>query len=157
MSDLENTVELTIPMDAEFHWSVGSYMERFFAGLGEHKLLGIRCPGCGRVFVPPRMICERCFAETEEWVEVGPAAVAVSFTVAGVEVDPKSGGLRDLEEPAILALIKPDGADSAFVHRVLEAGPGDMREGMALEPVWSPQPAGDLSGLLGFRPAGAGG
>ena len=157
MSDLENTVELTIPMDAEFHWPVGSYMERFFAGLGERKLLGVRCPGCGRVFVPPRMICERCFAETEEWVEVGPKATAVSFTVASVEVDPKTGGLRDLDKPEVLALVKPDGADSAFVHRVLEAEPGDMREGMALEPVWSAQPSGDLDGLLGFRPAGAGG
>jgi len=157
MSNLKNTIELSLPMDASFRWSVGTCMERFFAGLGERKLVGVACPRCERVFVPPRMICERCFAETRDWVEVGPAAEVVSFTIANVEVDPTAGGLRDLGEPAILALIKPDGAHSAFVHHVLEAAPGDMRAGMKLEPVWSPEPAGDLSGLLGFRPAGAGG
>jgi hypothetical protein len=40
---------------------------------------------------------------------------------------------------------------------VLEASAQDMREGMALEPVWGPQTAGDLSDLLGFRPLKGGG
>ncbi len=156
MSDLKNTVELSLPMDANFRWSVGSYMERFFAGLGEKKLVGIRCPRCAKVFVPPRMICEHCFAETQEWVEVGPKAVVVAFTIAHVEVDAKAGGLRDLEEAAVIALIQPEGADSAFVHRVREVRPEDMREGMALEPVWAAEPAGDLADLLCFRPAEGG-
>jgi len=32
-----------------------------------------------------------------------------------------------------------------------------MREGMALEPVWAVEPAGDLADLLCFRPAEGGG
>ncbi|RJP34466.1 MAG: Zn-ribbon domain-containing OB-fold protein [Actinobacteria bacterium] len=156
MSELRNAREISLPMDASFRWSVGEYMERFFAELGEEKLVGIRCPSCRKVFVPPRMVCEYCFAETEGWVEVGPRATVVAFTVAHVEVDPKSGGLRDLEVPRIVALIRPDGADSAFVHRVYEVGPEDMQVGMKLEPVWTAEPCGYLFDLPCFRPVKGG-
>ncbi len=152
MPELKNTRELGIPMDATFRWSVGACMETFIGGLGKRKLLGIRCPRCDRVFVPPRMICERCFAETEEWVEVGPMASTVACTTAFVRVDAKAGGLLELDRPEILALIKPDGADSAFVHRVFEILPEDMREDIRLEAMWTAQPSGDLTDLLGFRP-----
>jgi uncharacterized OB-fold protein len=146
--------EVQIPMDASYRWSVGAGMEKFFSELGRGQIVGVKCPRCNRVFVPPRMICEYCFAETGEWMELGSLATVTAFTVAYVEVDGAAGGLRDLEEPRIIALIQPEGADSAFVHRVGEISPEEMRVGMKVEAVWSGEPHGDLFDLLYFRPAG---
>ena len=153
MPELKNARELQIPMDATYRWSVGACMERFFEGLASRSLVGISCPSCGRVYVPPRMICESCFVETSGWRELGGGGSVEGFTVAHVGVDGAAGGLRDLDEPEIIALIRPDGADSAFVHRVREARPEDMRAGMKVEAVWAAEPAGDLSDILYFRPA----
>lgn len=154
MGELERAKELSLPMDASFRWSVGECMEEFYQGLGKRKLLASVCPSCGKVYVPPRTICERCYAETSEWREVGDGGTVEAFTVAHVEVDPKEGGLRDLEGSEIIALIRPDGADSAFAYRVDEAAPEDMRTGMRVEAVWAAEPEGALSDLLYFRPAG---
>lgn len=152
MTDSGDVRELSIDIDASYNWSVGARMERFIRGLGERKLLGIRCPECRRVFVPPRKICERCFAETDDWVEVGPGGTVLSFTVGHVELDEKAGGLVDLDEPRVYGLIKPDGADTSFVHRIGEAEPGEVSGSMRVEAVWADPTAGTLSDLLYFKP-----
>ena len=40
--------------------------ERF---LSEDKLMGSRCQKCGALFVPPRTICIKCYANGMEWIE----------------------------------------------------------------------------------------
>lgn len=151
MPDSGKVRELRIDIDAAFNWSVGAHMERFIRGLGERKLLGVRCPKCERVLVPPRKICERCFAETDEWVEVGPQAAVETFTIGYVKVD-KAGGLKDLDEPQAYGLIKPDGADTSFVHRIVVADPVEVVDSMRVEAVWMDRPVGDLSDLEYFKP-----
>ena len=37
-----------------YEWSIGLYGSRFFKEIREHRrFLGIRCPSCGKVRVPP--------------------------------------------------------------------------------------------------------
>jgi uncharacterized OB-fold protein len=152
--DIEGIVELSLPMDASYNWSVGAYMERFFGGFKDKKLLGIKCLACGKVFVPPRMICEDCFAETEEWLELGEEGTVEGYTVGYVKVDEKIGGLTDLDEPEIIALIKPEGADTCLIHRISEAKPSDIKVSMRVQAVWAEEAKGELSDLRYFKPAG---
>ncbi|MBU1669965.1 MAG: Zn-ribbon domain-containing OB-fold protein [Actinobacteria bacterium] len=152
MTDLENVRELGIDIDATYSWSVGASMERFVRGLADRRLLGARCPKCSRVLVPPRKVCERCFVETDEWVEVGPGGTVVSFTVGEVELDGKAGGFKDLDVPVVTGLIKPDGADTAFVHVIGEADPREVACSMRVEAVWADEAGGALSDLRYFKP-----
>lgn len=154
MPDAGNVRELGIDMDATFNWSVGGHMEKFIRGFKERKIYGVRCPACEKVRVPPRLVCERCFAETSEWVELGQEGTVESYTVGRVNVDGKSGGLVDRDPPEIIALIRPDGADTAIVHRIAEAVPEQVDIHMRVRAVWAEDTCGDLADLLYFRPTG---
>jgi uncharacterized OB-fold protein len=74
----------------------------------EGNLVGIRCPECERVLVPPRAMCDRDFCETETFVELPHRGTLELFTIMHLAVE----GLP--EPPYVLAYVKPDGADTAL-------------------------------------------
>lgn len=74
----------------------------------EGKVLGVRCPRCGRVLAPPRPICDRDFCETDGWVELERTGTLELFTIMYLAID----GLPD--PPYVLAYVKPGGADTAI-------------------------------------------
>ncbi len=55
---------------AKYEFSAGPTISRFLQGLREGKILGRRCPRCGRIYVPPRDYCEYCHVALTDWVEV---------------------------------------------------------------------------------------
>ena len=107
----------SIPLNPVFNWSVGNWMEVFYDGLREGKIMGSKCPACGRVSLPPRMICERCFVKAEEWVELPSTATVQACTTASVQVA-ENGDLVDLDAPEIIAMVKHDGADTCIAARL---------------------------------------
>lgn len=74
----------------------------------EGRLVGIRCPECERVLVPPRAMCDRDFCETAGFVELPPRGTLELFTIMHLAVE----GLP--EPPYVLAYVKPEGADTAL-------------------------------------------
>ncbi len=72
------------------------------------RILGIGCPQCKRVLVPPRAMCDRDFCATEGMVELPLAGTLELFTIMYLAV----AGLP--EPPYVLAYVKPDGADTAL-------------------------------------------
>jgi uncharacterized OB-fold protein len=110
-------------------------------------LLGSRCESCSYTYVPARLFCERCFAELAADVEVGPAGVLVSFTIAFVGSDG-----APLEEPVTYGLVRLDGADAVLLHRVLEAGDEPLEIGERVEVVLAPERVGSILDIRGFRP-----
>ncbi len=120
----------------------------FFAALRDRGvLLGSRCEACSYTYVPARLFCERCFAELSADVEVGPGGILVSFTIAfvGLEGEP-------LEEPAIVGLVRLDGADAVLLHRVVQAGDEPLEIGERVEVVLVPERSGSILDIVGFRP-----
>ena len=53
----------------------------FDAIVAEHKLMGVRCSGCGTLYLPPRAVCPGCYSEAMEWVDVSGKGKLVGFTV----------------------------------------------------------------------------
>lgn len=83
----------------------------FFRALrDERRLLGIRCPQCQRVLMPPRGFCDRDFCRTTDWVEVAPEGVIELFTIVYQPVK----GLP--EPPYAIAYVRLDGADTAIAN-----------------------------------------
>lgn len=111
-------------------------------------LLGSRCSSCDLVYAPPRAFCERCFAELATDVEVGPGGELVSFTVTFVDVDGSP-----LEVPVVFGLVRLDGADTVFLHRVLDAGDEPLEIGERVEVVLKPdaERTGSIVDIDGFR------
>jgi uncharacterized OB-fold protein len=149
--ELKNVEKVMVPITPDFHWSVGNYMETFFDGLKSGKFMGVKCQVCGRVYLPPRMICENCFEKTEEWVELPDTGTLVSFTLASVKVD-RDGELHDLQEPRLIGMVKHEGADTCLVARLEEIDPQGVEVGMKVKAVLREDPKGVLDILSHYRP-----
>jgi len=136
-------------MEADYVYTLGVAGERFFNELKKNgRIMGAKCPKCGIVFVPPRMYCERCFTELEEWVDVGKKGIIYTFTIATIDVDGKK-----LEKPVIYALIKFDGVHGGIIHKIGEADTVSI--GMKVEAVLKPikERKASINDIKYFKPA----
>jgi uncharacterized OB-fold protein len=106
------STSMTIPADWHIHYNytTGPIVAHFLQGLAQERIEGIRCPGCGIVYLPPRAYCERDFIRTTEWVPVGPEGTLEAFTI----VSQKFENLPD--PPYVIAFARLDGADTAMVN-----------------------------------------
>lgn len=134
--------------------TAGVHGTRFLKGLQEKKIFGVKCEKCGRVIVPPRPFCERCFVKLERFVEVKDEGTVVSFTINYM----KYTGLP--EPPYAIGLILLDGADTPFIHRL---GGVDLSDpvraekkigiGKRVKAVWSDERKASIDDILYFAPS----
>lgn len=126
----------TSPASITEQWNItythatGPIAGEFFRRLKEEAALaGRHCPKCDRVLMPPRAFCDRDYADTDGWVEVGKRGVIETFTV----VYQKFQGLPD--PPYCIAYVRLDGADTAilnYVRGVDVATPEAVRRGLRI-------------------------
>ena len=133
----------------QFRYTVGKAGTTFFQRLrDEGRLYGTRCVECGLTYLPPRLFCERCFAELTEWVAVQDQGELFSYTVVHRDLNG-----RPLEKPQVFGLVQLYGADTVFFHRIL-ADPDYLRFGMKVRAVLLPSArrTGAITDLVGFEP-----
>ena len=142
-----------VPIVAGFQWSVGEMMERFLKALAERKILGVKCPQCGYVYVPPRWRCGRCYTKLgqENIVELSGKGTLLSYTAAWVEID-GAGNFRELDSPKAFGAIKLEDAGSTIFMPLGEVEPGDLKVGMPVEVVWREETKGELADIRYFKP-----
>ncbi len=99
-----------------YYWQCGRYLSRFFTALRDQKtILGIKCRDCGRVYVPPREVCGRCFKTMDHWVDLGTEGSIYAFTVVKLPyIDPNTG--EPMKVPRTDIYVKLDGADTCLMH-----------------------------------------
>lgn len=128
--------------------TAGAYVEKFITLIGkEHKIMGVKCPKCKKVFVPPKMICFECFEKMEEWIEVENIGTVTGFTVI-THATP----VLPLESPFAYARIRLNGADTDFVHLINESDPNKLRVGMKVEAVFKEKPRKRILDIEHFKP-----
>ena len=111
---MSRTVKGELPV--RFRYTPGLANTTFFEALRDRGvLLGARCEACALTYVPARIFCERCFAELTPDTECGPEGTLESFTVGHVGIDGEV-----LDAPVTLGLVRPDGADTVLMHRLLD-------------------------------------
>ncbi len=136
-------------LSVSFRYTPGVGNTAFFEALRDRgELLGSRCEHCGVTYLPARVFCERCLRELEPAVPCGPEGVLTSWTVARVDVDD-----GPLDEPVIYGLVRLDGADTVFLHRLIDLE-SDPEIGMRVRAVLSPIRDGSIMDIDGFAPVG---
>lgn len=140
------------PIRLEYRYTPGEAASRFFREVTDNgRLVGQKCPECGKVYVPPRGVCPRDGVPTPEEVEVPGTGTVTIFCIVNL---PFAG--QAVECPYVCASVLLDGADSELFHLIQEVDSGEVRMGMRVEPVWVD--AGDeatgLARIKYFRPSG---
>ena len=143
---------LTFDAPMPYEWSVGIYGSRFFQEIRTHqRFIGIRCPGCGKVYVPPRRVCGPCFAEMEELVVLPNRGTLRAFSIVNYPfIDPDTGRQRPV--PYTYGYIQIHGADNIFSHIINETDVEKIGVGMQVAAVFKPGEAmqGHMSDILYF-------
>ncbi|MBP7605358.1 MAG: Zn-ribbon domain-containing OB-fold protein [Spirochaetes bacterium] len=134
-----------------FDYAVGMHGSKFFAELRDNKkLLGVRCPKCKKVYVPPRGVCGPCFEELNEFVELGPRGVIGTYTILRFAfIDPETGHQKPV--PYGYGFIKLDGADTLFQHYIDIEDEKKIKVGARVEAVFADERKGTIRDILYFR------
>jgi uncharacterized OB-fold protein len=151
MSDKEQLIIESGEAEQPFDYAVGMHGSKFFMEIRDHRrFLGIKCPGCAKVYVPPRGVCGKCFVEMDEYVEVGPGGEIGTFTILRYAfIDPETGEQKPI--PYGYGFIKLDGADTLFQHYINIEDESKVTIGARVEPVFSEKRKGSIRDIEYFK------
>ena len=124
-------------------WSAGPYLGKLLEELKNNgRLWAAKCPGCGWLLLPPRIVCAVCYSRVPEfpegWVPLSGRGTLLDWErVIYPQMDPDTGRMKP--EPYIHGTFMLDEGIS-YVHYL---GPEDLdeknlREGMRVEMVMKP-------------------
>jgi uncharacterized OB-fold protein len=125
---------VTTPVRLHYEHTASAGESRFLRGLADGRLLGERCPVCGKVYIPPRGACPTDGVPTTDEVVLPDTGTVTTFCVVNV---PYPG--QRVAPPYVTAAVLLDGADIAFQHLILGCEPSVVRMGMRVKAVWKPR------------------
>ena len=135
-------------LQVPYRYSMGATTSKFFIEIRDHgKIMGIRCPACNVVYVPPRTTCGRCFSQLDEWVEVGDRGTLETYTRVHY-----STPVHPVPAPFYYGIIKLDGADTGLAHLVGGMKGREPRIGMRLQAVFKEERQGNMLDISYFQP-----
>lgn len=131
-------------------YTMGLAGERFFREIKDHgRFVATSCSQCKITYVPPRIYCERCFKELNDFHEVVSQGTLETYTVCTEAAD----GTK-LSSPVILAHIRLDGTHGGLIHKIEGIEPSKIRIGMKVAAVFAEKTKriGHISDIEHFRP-----
>jgi uncharacterized protein len=132
--DPEPVTMVTTPVRLRYEHTASLGETAYLHGLAEGRLLGQRCPACGKVYIPPRGACPTDGIPTREDVELPDTGIVTTFCVVNV---PFPG--QRVKPPYVAGAVLLDGADIPFQHLILGCEPAEVRMGMRVKAVWKPR------------------
>ena len=139
------------PVELDYLYEASPEESSFFRGLAEGRIVGQRCPACGKVYVPPRGACPVDGVPTAEEVELPDHGIVTTFCIVNV---PFLG--QKIQPPYVSAYVLLDGADIAFLHLIQGIAANEVRMGMRVRAVWKPREewGTTIENILHFEPTG---
>ncbi|RKE65186.1 hypothetical protein BXY47_1342 [Dietzia kunjamensis] len=123
----------------------------FLRAIVQGRLLGRRRSNGPEVYVPPRDYCPSDGVAMGEYVEVADVGTVTTFGIVNV---PFAG--QQIKPPYVTAYILLDGSDVPIQHLVLGCEASEVRMGMRVRAVWTPEserPA-SMKAIAHFEPTG---
>ena len=112
--------------------------KRFSVAIREGRIVGHKCPDCGKVYVPPKGYCPLCCVVTDvsHEVQVSDTGIISSFTV----VTPIQYPGQEETEDYVVASVLLDGSDSTIGQQRVEGiAHNEVRSGMRVKAAWLPE------------------
>jgi hypothetical protein len=125
---------VTTPIHLRYEHSASPEESRYLRGLATGRLLGQRCPACGKVYLPPRGACPTDGVPTTDEVELPDRGTITTFCIVNV---PFAG--QRVKPPYVAAYVLLDGADIPMQHLILGCPAEQVRMGMRVAAVWRPR------------------
>jgi uncharacterized protein len=150
--DDADPVTMTItPVRLRYEHTASAAESAYLRGLAEGRLIGQRCPACGKVYIPSRGVCPADGVPADSQVELPDTGTVTTFSIVNVGYP----GQR-VTPPYVAAAVLLDGADIAFQHLILGCDPADVHLGMRVRAVWRPAGERDTTAetISHFAPAG---
>jgi uncharacterized OB-fold protein len=145
----EEPIVVEVQSHSNFLVTVGNTGNKFLTEIRDNKaLMGIKCPSCKKIYIPPRLHCPACFVKMSEWVKLTGKGTLDTYTVVRYPEPymPK-------EPPFAYGVIKLDGADTGIVHLLGGVDLDKIKVGMKMEPVFKEQREGSILDIEYFKPA----
>lgn len=139
---------LSAPLRVRFDYtrSVGPTIGKFLTGLRGQRIIGVRGSD-GRVLVPPSEYDPVTAEPLTDFVDVADVGTVESWTWVR---EPQSG--QPFDRPFAWALIRLDGADTALLHAVDVAEPGEIAKGLRVRARWTAEGTGSITDIACFEP-----
>jgi uncharacterized OB-fold protein len=135
-------------VEIPYHYSAGKIGSRFLIELRDNKrIMGVRCPTCNRVEVPPRATCKICFTQLDELVEVSDKGTLLTYTVVH-----QPNAVQPVETPFAYGIIQLDGSDTGFVHMLGEVDLDQVKIGMRVQAVFKEERVASVLDIKHFKP-----
>ena len=132
-------------LEYPYRRSLGPVLSRFFTGLRDRQIVGIRSKA-GRVIVPPQEYDPDTGEALDEFVDVGPGGEVVSWSWVS---QPRLK--QPLDRPFAFALIRLDGADATLLHAVDAGEESKLSVGARVKPRWAEEPSGGILDIACFE------
>lgn len=143
----------TVPtsMQLNYQHAHGPYYGRLFDEMNTSgRIMGIRCTRCHGVLLPPREMCDACYAPTGTWTDVKDTGVLQAFSIIHLKF---VGQTR--EPPYVYAEIILDGASTKIIHVLdgvdIPSAPKTLKPGMRVKAVWKKTRKGSLDDISHFE------
>jgi len=124
----------------------------------EHRLIGHRCPQCGRIYTPPRGYCPVCVIPTSaaDEVELPITGTLVTYTVLNPDALHAQGGASTCRGSVML-----DGTAITVAGDLFEITPAELHVGIRFRGVWGEasdaemaNPGWSVPGIVGWERTG---
>jgi uncharacterized OB-fold protein len=147
----EPVTMVTTPVRLRYEHTTSREESVYLRGLAQGRLIGQRCPACGKVYIPPRGACPTDGVPTTDEVELPDTGTVTTFCVVNV---PFPG--QRVKPPYVAAAVLLDGADIPLQHLILGCEPGEVRMGMRVAARWKPRERWGTTAenIDHFRPTG---
>lgn len=138
-------------LSLEYQHARGPYYGRLFDEMqGSGRIMGIRCTHCQSVLLPPRELCDICYARTGTWADVADTGVLLAFSIIHLKF---VGQTR--EPPYVYAEIMLDGASTKVIHVLdgvdIALAPRRLQPGMRVKAAWRSERKGSLADISHFE------
>ena len=146
----ESPPAFTAPHIVEYDYrrSLGPVLSRFFTGLRDRKIVGIRRAN-GQVLVPPCEADPDTGEALSEFASVGPGGVVTTWAWVA-----RPSAKHPMDRPFAWAVVKLDGADTGLLHAVDAGSESKMSTGMRVAPRWRAETVGEIHDIECFVPEG---
>jgi uncharacterized OB-fold protein len=93
-------------------------IEQFYKFLAQRKLMAGKCQKCGKIHLPPRTLCDKCFGQEFTWMEIQGKGKLLTYSVIHIapqqfqQLAPYAVGIVQLENglklPGMITAVTQD-------------------------------------------------